>query len=324
MSFTVTDKTVENIATNSIILEIETRRYGIKVVGDMGLVEIKAVDENQEENETGAEMVFRAAKVDKSLFTIRKKLFHSQEWKDIKNFDQETYRHIQKRALKSNLRSGCYRLPNVYFAEMEAYLAQRMEARKLLVEDFVAAYESLRDNAQDLLGPTFNIADYDTPEVVRSRFSFDYQIKEETVPVTLKALSSNAYKRELEKQKSRVSGEVEAMVMEIRKGFAALIKSALEQMTPDDDGKEKQLRQVTIDNLNSFLNTFDGKNLAGDKSMGALVKECRSVIKGVTAKGIKEQPEAQATIQGAFEKFNGKLDTMLKTNAGRKVRQLED
>lgn len=341
-----TQEAAERIIENSMLLMVTTRRHGNKATVPVKAIEVlskseqdkaEGVEESDEEEleldlegeeapapSAPVNKTIETSKTKKRLLTVRKTLLDSKEWQAIKNFDQQTYRWLQDRALKSNLRPGTYRLPLALWDDVQKYLSQREEERWELVNAFIAARPALMQKAARQLDSIFNPADYASEAKVRADFQFKWVYREEIVPGKLKSISHRVYQEQQLRAKGEVEREVAAMVNELRAGFSSLISHAAEKLSPGKDGKPQQFKPSTLDNINAFLDLFDKRNLAGDTTLAEMVKEARRVMKGITPTELRKNPGAREEVLKSFANMNVKLDGLIQAKPNRKIRILED
>lgn len=279
-------KPAETLEQKTVILELTTKRYG-----NRGAVATE-------------DLVDAAIEMDKSMVSIRKRLLDSKELLVIKNFDQETYRYIQKRALKSNLRPGFYRLPLELFKDTEEWLKIRAQERAALVAEFVKAYPTLQEEAVAKLGKIYRKEEYPSTAMVEAAFFFDWEYQATALPKNIKTVDPEAYGLMEAKADITAQKELEAMRHELRTGLAQLVAKFVERLEDEQaesgEVKAKSFKATTLENFAQFLDLFDARNLSSDTATAGVVAKCRAALKGVDAGTLRDNPAMRAELKAAM------------------------
>ena len=101
------------------------------------------------------------------------------------------------------------------------------------------------------------------------------------------------------------------MQVALRIGLKGLVDGLVEKLQPTEDGKKRRLTATSVEKLQSFLQTFDFRNVTGDAEMTALVARAREVIGGKDVEQLREDKDLRASVLGAFETLQADIEPLV-------------
>jgi hypothetical protein len=189
----------QDLARKTVCIKVERHRLGNS----------KKVNSSQVEVDT-----------DKSLLHISKRLYDSKEYTAVGNLDGEITRYLEETCLP--FERGIHLCPVQLLKQVDAKMREFAEARRELVEAFVAVYPELCKSAPGRLRALHNPLDYPAVEQVRAAFTFTWRYVSFGVPDQLREISGEIWAEEREKA-SRIMTEAVSevqLVMRIGDGGA--------------------------------------------------------------------------------------------------------
>jgi hypothetical protein len=255
---------------------------------------------------------------DKALIHVSKTLLDSPELDLIKKLDGEMRRRLYDLCLPFDV--GIYLLPNKLISQTVRELREFKAKRAILVERFISAYESLRNDAQIRLRSLYNPKDYPNSDVVRSRFYCDWQFISFGTPDSLAAISQELFEQEKQKQVSKWQSASDEITAIMRQSLADLVSHLKERLEPSPDGKQKVLRESAVTNLTDFLKTFDLRNVTNDSELADLAAKCREILSGRSADQFRESENLRRTVSQDLSAIKSNLDRLVSDKPSRKFR----
>ena len=245
--------------------------------------------------------------------SVSVELLRSQEYLDLTNGDNQMRAWMKAASLPAgrHIAAGCYLVPLASVERVLAYLREREAVREEQVDAFIRAYpdavrdahERLRDAFVPAMFPGCEMVDGQPyvsragAEMIRSAFTMTYGLevadREAGIRAASGALSPAFIQRELEK--ARETGA--AMLQDIRDGlrvaFAELVDNAAAALKPAEDGQRKAFRADHLLKIQSFLASFEERNIAGDGDLSRVLATARDVLAGITPESLKDARDVE-------------------------------
>ena len=139
------------------------------------------------------------------------------------------------------------------------------------------------------------------------------------ISAALKNVNKDLFTREKQRVEAQWEEAADDIRVSLREGLAGLVNHLVEQLKPGEEGKRKQLTSASLEKLNTFLNTFEARNLTNDSELQVLADQARELMKDATIKNIKKDTTFRATLQANLEEVKAGLETMV---AGAKTRKI--
>lgn len=272
---TVTTGAVGNasVLDKSVMLQVEFGRFGNRRTAALDAVEVNA---------------------DKGMLTLSKRLLQSDEFDAIVSHDRETRRILRNLSLPFPIRDGAVLVPIPMMDQVQVRLSDRKAGREVLVEAFLAVYPAKLQEVAAELRDLYEPTDYPSVEVVRERFSMDWQWLDYAVPGKLKALNLHVFEAEKAKLEAKVTEVTGEILQAMRASALGLLEGLHRAISPADDGKRKVFQKAVLTNLLDFVNTFDVRNIAGDADLAAIMADTRALLDGVDPAMLKKTEDNDA------------------------------
>ena len=101
--------------------------------------------------------------------------------------------------------------------------------------------------------------------------------------------------------------------------FQEYVAKLLDVLSPSTDGKKKKLHKSAVEKLQTFLNTFDLRNVTDDTELQAEVAKLKLIMEGVDTDKIKESDNLKADLVTKFAEVNTDMMNLVAVK-GRKIR----
>lgn len=212
-------------------------------------------------------------------------------------------------------------VPNNKIPKVVARLKEFRLDWDMAVNDFVQAYPSLIEKAAKRLGPVFHAEDYPAPSEVASKFSFKYNIVSFGVPGQLQAISPELFEEQLQEQKQMMVDAAEEYKQNRRKLLLDLVAKLKDKLTPGEDGKLKQFRKNTVENIKEFLAENVENDVIGDDELTSIVQQAKDVINPVNADMLRDNDTFRETVKSQLDVLSDSLSGLVEEKSGRKFRE---
>jgi hypothetical protein len=175
--------------------------------------------------------------------------------------------------------------------------------------DVNAAYEEIKNDAQQRLGRLFNANDY--PSEVRGLFDVAWDFPNVEPPPYLLRINPEVY----EEERARVAARFEEAVRLAEQAFATeladLVDHLTDRLTPGPDGQRKVFRDSALGNFQDFINRFRLLNVRSNAQLDTLVEQAQNLLRGVTPDQVRTLPEARQQLQSGMETVRQQLDQLV-------------
>ncbi len=259
---------------------------------------------------------------DKSQIRVSKHLLDSKELRAIANFDGEVRRYLYDTCLP--FEAGIHLCPLALLEEMEGRLRQLGTRRRGLIEEFLAVYPLLCQEAGKRLRSLYNPTDYPPVEYVTQQFTFNWQYISFGVPDQLREISTKIWQDEREKAAQVMAEAGQEIQQVLRSAMAELVKHMRDRLKDGPDGKPLKFKESTVSNLADFLGTFNFRNVTDDAELRSLVDKTRGLLLGVSADDLRTTAGVRAKVQQGMADLAAELDTLIVKRPGRKFRLNEE
>ena len=259
---------------------------------------------------------------DKSQIRVSKHLLDSRELRAIANFDGEVRRYLYDTCLP--FEAGIHLCPLALLEELEGRLRQLGARRKGLIEEFLAVYPLLCQEAGKRLRSLYDPTDYPPVEYVEQQFTFIWQYISFGVPDQLREISTRIWQDEREKAAQVMAEAGQEIQQVLRSAMAELVKHMRDRLKDGPDGKPLKFKESTVSNLADFLGTFNFRNVTDDAELRSLVDKTRGLLLGVSADDLRTTAGVRAKVQQGMADLAAELDTLIVKRPGRKFRLNEE
>lgn len=189
------------------------------------------------------------------------------------------------------------------------------------VDAFVAAYPELVKQAEKRLGALSHPEDYPPADEVKKRFYFYWRIVSFGVPGTLKTVAPEVYEEQAKQAEQMMVEAAEEYRQNRRKILLDLIAKLKDKITPAEDGKLKQFRKNTVENIKVFLDEFGETDVMQDSELGELVAQVKGVINPVNAEMLRDNDTFREAVKAELDGISTSLSDMVEDKPARKFRE---
>lgn len=259
---------------------------------------------------------------DHAYVKVSKTLLDSKELKAITKADANL--RIWIKNVCHPFEKGLVLVPFGLVDRVTAKLASHRVEREILVDLFVTAYPSLREQAKQNLGPLYHEKDYPAPENVKNVFRFDYTLTTVGVPGELRTISEKLFLDEKKHREEQFKVASEEITQLMRHTLFTLVSSLQDKLEPTDEGKRKVIRQNGLNKMQQFFDIFDLKNVTNDTQLDALVRQARELMDGTTAEGLRSNDELSAKVHDGMQDITQKLIALIGEAPARMIRDEDE
>ena len=254
---------------------------------------------------------------DKALIRVSKKLLDCPELKAIGTADSEFKKWVENLCMPFDV--GVRLLPK---PAVEMFCAKAREfrtKRRLLVDSFMAVYESEVQRSLIRLGPIGNPKDYPPADWVRDQFSFAYQLLNFGVPADLENINPDIFAEEREKAARVMEDAASLGQTMLLTTFAQMVERLKTQLEPSEDGKKRKLYDTAVTNLQEFISTFNLRNVSNYQELEEQVQRARTTLENLNTDKIRESQTLRQFVTREMGQIEQKLQGMVTTRT-RKMR----
>lgn len=248
---------------------------------------------------------------DKSRLHGSKDLYNSEELKKLFNLEAQLDLKLRLYCIPFPLKTGVYILPNTLWPEVKQVLIDHSNARQPYINTFVQKYTDIVAASQTALGPSFNPADYSTPEAVGQEFRFEWHILEMNVAGQLRAIDQEAFESEQQKMQEVWQEAGQAATQLLTAQMKGMVDHLVDRLSTPEDGKKKIFRNSVLDPINEFIKTFEPRNLNNSAELKQLVEDAKNLINGVSPEDLRSNEALKSSVQQGFAQMKVVLDQMM-------------
>jgi len=263
---------------------------------------------------SGSDVLNTDADVDR--VKVSKTLLESSEYEAIKKADTKMRTYLYNTCLLFDMGIMLLGLVETVNARLEEYAQER----GALVNDFIKVYPKMCEDARQHLGSLYNEADYPSVDVIKAKFSFQFRLLSLSVPGKLKSISAAMFKQETEKAAAQIQSALDDITLLMRQELLDMVTNLEDRLTPGDEGKPKKFKETTVTNLQSFLDGFDIRNVAGDEELSKLVAKAKEIVGGTSAPTLRSSDEFREKVRSGMAAVKEQLAGLVEEK-GRKFRE---
>ena len=247
----------------------------------------------------------------------RKYLVNPETLNPIRAVISRARKDLERNALPFPI-TGLTLVPKERIAAVEEILGRHRSDFQQEVERFIEGYEEARELARQGLADLFS--DFDYPVLIRDKFGFEWRYLALETPGKYQILTPEIYEREKEKFEAMMEETRELATAALRQEFAECVSHMVERLTSDPEGKPKIFKNCMLEKVQSFLDSFNGRNLFQDDQLAGLVEQARSVLHEVDPEQIRENIWLKRRIADEMGKVKAVLDETITDLPRRKLR----
>lgn len=255
---------------------------------------------------------------DKRMFRLSKKILASKELKRVRHHDHAIRNYI--RGICLPFEPGVHFLPIRAVNMVEAQLRQFTVRRQELVNKFLDAYPTLREDARKRLKSFFNEHDYPPVEDVAQKFSIDWDYISFSTPDEIHEVAPEIFAEQREKAARQLADAVRDIQYGLRVGLCKLVEGLRDKLTPGPNGGRKRLYESAVTNLTEFLAHFDLRNVTDDTQLKQVVDQLRGLLKPVSMEELRTTDGVRDRLQHSLTEAAEHLNALVQEAPIRGIR----
>lgn len=194
-------------------------------------------------------------------------------------------------------------LPAQAFQDYMQKMGAHSDDHEAAVDEFIAAYDGLIDEARRELGGLFNADDYPTAAELQSKFVFDTELTALDTTGDFRVQMSEAEMEQLQAQiakrtEARLAGAMTDVYQRLHEVVAHMADrlKAYKPKTGDDDKVQNPFRDATLNNVRDIVDLMPKLNITNDPELDALAAEVRQNLLDADAKTLRTDDAKRAEV----------------------------
>jgi hypothetical protein len=288
---------IETVRDKSVLLSLLIRRPNMTRRGDIDKITSEA---------------------DKDNLTLSKRIIKSPEFRAVTGYAIKLRQELDKLCLPSPIGRGTYIVPVVLLDRVSEVLKDAQNIYRGLVEEFLAVYPEQREQARYDLKDQYDPDNYLEPEELRKRFSVNYHLLDLNIPDPSK-IGEVAWEAESKRAEAIWANAEKEIQYAMRESFRGLVSHLADRLKVEPDGTKRKFKDVTVENLEEFFETFRQRNLTNDQDLLNLVGSARKILKGVNPEDLRKQDDIRESVKEKMDTIKSKLDSLLVDAPARQI-----
>jgi len=152
-----------------------------------------------------------------------------------------------------------------------------------LKDNFKEVYPQAKAEAEKKLGPFFDEYQYPTAEAITSKFDINAKIFTMALPdprVMNAQITDSFFAEARDQAQSNMAAFMDEVKAALRSELLEFVKNIEEIMTPNANGRRRNIHGTTINKLIQFVSDFSSRNFANDTELQDVVKACDEALAG--------------------------------------------
>jgi hypothetical protein len=222
----------------------------------------------------------------KAFLNMSKKLLNAPELRAVR------YRDIAFRdwlkGVATPWRPGLWLVPHQLIDQVDAEAQRWEKERQALVDTAASVYLERVEAMREPLGPMYNPGDYPRVDVFKAKYWVDWKWVSYGPADVLREVRSDIFRRETEKM-HRDAVEARTLVQQhLRSQLLAITTHLRGLLAPKASGRRVNLRSDVFERLNEYLDGVAQRDVTGDKDLGAVVKQLRTMCKAMDLETLRD------------------------------------
>lgn len=265
-----------------------------------------------------------------AMVRVSKKLIAKDYFQMLLDIDREIRSYMTNIALPSHFKAGMYLVSNALVPQVHAYLKNAQQRRQIVAEKFMELLPQAIARAcgvageRGQLGGLADPLDYASRKRVEESFSFETRYISLDTPRALKEISGAIFDQEKEALRKECVAASDHIKAALREGFAQLVERFAHGLSEKDDGKKRRLHESTVEEMQTFLNLFNDRNIFGDQELSAYVEQAKALVSGRDLDTLRTDEQVRGDILGGFSAIAQSLEKDLHVAPKRKFRLAEE
>ena len=245
-----------------------------------------------------------------------KSLVNPEAFKEIRAVVTKAKAYVKALGLPFPI-DGIHFVPKQLIVDIDEYMTGCKQEFEEAVRLFTLKFEDLKWDARKYLGSHYDPKDYEID--LEKKFSFSWQFvilgapDQGVLPVEL-------YKQEVQKFKNLMQEASEMAVDALRVEFSDLVTHMVERLTPSEDGKKKVIKDSVVENIYSFFDLFEKRNIFQDETLKEIVQQAKAVIGGVKPEDLRVDESLRTALRDEMEQVKRNIDEAIVPASGRRIK----
>jgi len=249
--------------------------------------------------------------IDRDMLHLSIDLFDAEELRKCWNFLYALKARIRAFTVPSFLRGGMYLVKVEGVETVEAMLTEAQQEFLPLVQAFAEVIDERREESKERLGPAYDAGLYPSADQVISAFSVSWRWLSLSTPSSLKRISKAFFERERQKADENFQMAIEGINKMLASEAKKLVEHAIERLTPDEDGKAKQFKANSFNNITQFLEKFSFRNIGSSEELTQQIERMRGLMDGVSPEDVRTSDKLREDLSKGFERVAVSLDKLI-------------
>jgi hypothetical protein len=262
---------------------------------------------------------------DRKEWSVNKRLLKSQERLAAVKVIETAKSYL--RTVSTNMHSvfgpGVYLIPTSLLPTVEERLHFYKNELSAAVDALVNVYPHQVAEREQVLGLLYNAADYVSVNEVRRAFSLEWNYVSFAVPERLQTVDRAAFELARAKYQTRLSDAYDEVVVGLRASALKIMKDLATRLAPGADGKRKSLHKTALDELSTFGELLDARNITNDTELPAAIARVQALSRGMDIEQLKNDDTMRKALHDAATTAAEALDGLVKVT-GRRAISLHD
>lgn len=182
-------------------------------------------------------------------------------------------------------------------ANFDAYMTEMRQLRatfEACVDDVVACYDDLREDARQVLGTLYNPEDYPSRDSLKRRYGFE--IKIQPMPASEGLLSLGLADEEVESLRAKLEADMAETFERAHRRLWEELYERLGKLRSAITDEKSTVREKAISSIRELAELLPRMNIMNDERLDMLSERLLASLEGVTASDIKVDARARANV----------------------------
>lgn len=249
--------------------------------------------------------------IDRDSLHVGIDLFDAPELRACQNFQAQLKQRIIGYCVPSFFRGGMFLVKLEAVQQVNDIIKQAIVDFVPIVTAFADVVDQRRDEARERLKGEWKPQYYPTREQVMSIYRIEHHWLSMATPTSLKRISVDLFNSEKKKAEDTLRAATDNITAMLAAEAQALGDHLVERLTPDDDGRAKQIRKASVANIVEFLSTFSLRNIGSNDELTVQMDRIKKLVEGVDVKELRTNEQLREDLRTQFKSVSEALDGLI-------------
>lgn len=249
--------------------------------------------------------------IDRDSLHIGIDLIDAPELRACQNFQAQLKAKIRGYTVPSFFRGGMYLVKLEAVKQVNEFINEAKVGFVPVVRAFADVVDQRKEEAKARLKGEFDPSLYPTREQIMSVYRIEHSWLSMSTPTSLKKISVEFFNQEKAKAEDSLREATQNITALLAAEAKDLADHLVERLTPDPDGKPKQLRKSAVENISEFLSTFQLRNIGTSDELNDAMDRIRGLVQGVDAKDLRMNETMREDLAKGFKEVTATLDGLI-------------